>query len=279
MADEYCIVAISCMVGCSFPLPCICGDSCAIWAYLTTSLLTQSDFFLHVTEMPTITLHRWRHQLSAPMEFPATANLEQSLNALAISSNVAPPYTFRVYNPDRDQLNLTSGRCVGAQPLEAEVETAPLQARVLSLEADVAKLKADSAAIMAANAAIMAANADLWAPRVRNLAAQLLLLACGRETLRTTETDYFRQLGVQHESVCALATDMAVAPAQVVTHADGVIACHNAQIHFGDLAQLEQEVQEVQRNITPQLEACCRWECKFINAYSCIKERFPTRFA
>jgi hypothetical protein len=185
--------------------------------------------------MPTITLYRGRHQLSAQAEFPSTANLEQSLNALA-SSNVAPPYTFRVYNLDRDQLNLTSGRCVGDQPLEAEVEIlvstpTPLQARVLSLEADVAKLKTDSAAIMAVHDAIKAANADLWAPRIRNLAAQLLLLACGRETL-----------------------------------------------HFGDLAQLEQEVYEVQRNITPQLEALCRWECKFVRAYDFIKERFPTRF-
>lgn len=34
----------------------------------------------------------------------------------------------------------------------------------------------------------------------------------------------------------------------------------------------------MQRNITPQLEALCRWECKFVSAYDFIKERFPTRF-
>eukprot|EP00955_Chlamydomonas_euryale_P029661 312541-Chlamydomonas_euryale.AAC.1 len=70
--------------------------------------------------MPTITLFSSRQQLQV-REFVPGDNLLQSLSALANSSNVAPPYTFKVYNPDKDQLSLTSARCVGTQPLEAEV--------------------------------------------------------------------------------------------------------------------------------------------------------------
>ncbi len=72
---------------------------------------------------------------------------------------------------------------------------------------------------------------------------------------------------------------MAVTADQVVKHADLVITCHNGVIHFGSLAQLEQKVQAVQRNITPQLEALCCWEGKVINVYSAIKKRFPTNYA
>eukprot|EP00955_Chlamydomonas_euryale_P033433 347712-Chlamydomonas_euryale.AAC.2 len=85
-------------------------------------------------------------------------------------------------------------------------------------------------------------------------------------------------MGVENEGVRALATNMALEPAHVVKNADDVISWRNGEIHFGNLADLEQEVEDVQRNMTLQLQALCYRECKFIKAYPDIKKTFPSRF-
>lgn len=166
---------------------------------------------------------------------------------------------------------------------KAEVEAELQTAAIAALEASVQTLQSVMGVNKSALAAVLEQLADLWAPRVRALAAQLLLLACERETLRTAAaaaTNCFQQMGVDHIDVCALAADMAVEPAQVVSQADAVISRQNAGWHvpFVSLAELEQEVEVVQRSITPQLQDRCRWECIFIKAYPDIKRAFPTRF-
>ena len=117
-------------------------------------------------------------------------------------------------------------------------------------------------------------------PRVRNTAAQVLLHACGHQSFRQTSADWFTVgLGAAHAGVQALASSMSEPSQDVVQQADAVIMRCNAQMHSSSLEALEEEVEAVQRCITPALEQMCAWECKLLKAYPDIKRAFPGRFS
>lgn len=144
----------------------------------------------------------------------------------------------------------------------ADVETTAVAARQARVHLHVQTLETVMSVNKSTLTAVLEQLADLWATCVRTLAAQLLLLACERETLRTAATNCFQQIGVDHTGVDALAAGMAVEPKQVVAQADAVISRQNVggQAAFVSVAELEQEVEVVQRSITAQLQARCRWE-------------------
>ena len=82
-------------------------------------------------------------------------------------------------------------RCVGLEPLTIVVEAQQtLQEQIASMLQRVQKLEAKVSFISK--------------PRVANLAAQMLLLACGVEDFHATTTHHFSALGVQHPRVKAV---------------------------------------------------------------------------
>ena len=59
--------------------------------------------------------------------FPPQYSLSSAREALALASNVVPPYSFDVYNSEGDVLNVTPQRKVGTQPLCTEIEAPVIQ--------------------------------------------------------------------------------------------------------------------------------------------------------
>ena len=203
-------------------------------------------------------------------------DLLQTLELLAAGSNVSPPYNFKVYNQVKDLLHLTAGRKVGSQPLTAEVETPVLQ----TLVAKVQSQEHDFKRVWQELEQLKAREVDAWTPRLRNVATQILLHACGQQNFRhkPSTSSFFRDLGEEHAGVRELATSMLVAPRQLVAQADAVISRRNRQVHPGFVADLDEEVEMVQRSITPALMQACNWECKIVMAYADVKRVFADRF-
>lgn len=114
-----------------------------------------------------------------------------------------------------------------------------------------------------------------WEPRVRSLAAQLLLLACNQQQSCKSDCDRFRKMGVDNAAVLHLAQAMGVTAQQAVTNADAVMSHQFAPYN---LADLEQEVAKVRSVLFPELQQLCPWECRLIQAYEDIKHAFPFSF-
>jgi hypothetical protein len=128
-------------------------------------------------------------------------------------------------------------------------------------------------------AALEEREAEILIPRLRNIVAQVLKHACGRQHVEaTSDTDFFSQLGSAHPGVQRLASSMGVAPQQLVYQADQSITRRNKSIHPNTLAALEEEVGAVQRCITPALQRKCSWECRLFMAYDDVKAAFPDAF-
>ncbi|GFR45854.1 hypothetical protein Agub_g7189 [Astrephomene gubernaculifera] len=118
-----------------------------------------------------------------------------------------------------------------------------------------------------------------WALRLRNVNAQLLLHACGKQEFRTTTSDcYTKMLEQQDLGLERLAQRMGMDAAAVAQQADDLLTRRNCLTHPGSLEVLEQEVNEVLGHITPALRQMCPQECQFLQAYNDIKCSFPERF-
>lgn len=122
--------------------------------------------------------------------------------------------------------------------------------------------------------------ATAHAPRLRNIAAQILLHAAGQADFRgeAAECDYYRQLGASHSGVCTISEALRVQPRRFIEQADAVIERRNALIHPVTLAVLDEEVAELTRVISPALQQLCRWECDVLLHYDEFKAAFPARF-
>lgn len=172
----------------------------------------------------------------------------------------------------REELDLTEERLVGTQPLEAEVETVETESSTQRLQQAVEEL-------LAWKAASQAREAIAWTPRLRNLAAQILLYVCEKQALGVrTEASYFQRLGLASEKVRGLADAMVTTPELIVRQADGVLTRRNQEVHPVSLEALDAEVASVQSVITPDMEKACRWECMVVKSYAAIKEAFPSQF-
>ncbi|KAG2425167.1 hypothetical protein HXX76_013921 [Chlamydomonas incerta] len=118
-----------------------------------------------------------------------------------------------------------------------------------------------------------------WQPRVCNLAAQILLHACGKQQFRTTISDYFAKLAAANDSgLQQAAAGMGMQLAQLGAEADDVLTRRNVLVHPGSLESLEVEVNAVRSCITTLLEQACRQECRIVRAYEIFKGAFPERF-
>jgi hypothetical protein len=117
-------------------------------------------------------------------------------------------------------------------------------------------------------------------PRVRNVAAQILKIASGPDTFRTSQrtSDRFRSLGVEHQGVVQLAKSMKVTPRVLVERVDELLHRQNAHTHPGALAALDAEVAEVASTITPAMQQLACWECKIVAHYEVVKAAFPLKF-
>ena len=147
--------------------------------------------------------------------------------------------------------------------------------QLLSLHDRMSRLEEETCGLQEEARQARAREARFWEPRVRSLAAQLLLLACNQQHLCKSECDDFRKMGVDNAAVLHLAQAMGATAQQVVANADAVMS---HQIHPPTLADLEQEVAKVRSILFPELEQLCSWECRLIRAYEDIKRAFPLSF-
>lgn len=109
-------------------------------------------------------------------------------------------------------------------------------------------------------------------PRVANLAAQKLLLACGAEEFHGTTTCHFSALGVDHPRVKAVSGFLGVQPRVFVTQANALVASrNNPHIHFASREALDKEVAEVAGLIDSDLRWELQWECMVVESYGTIK--------
>ena len=105
-------------------------------------------------------------------------------------------------------------RCVGLEPLTIVVEAQQtLQEQIASMLQRVQQLEAKVS--------------NISKPRVANLAAQMLLLACGVEDFHATTTHHFSALGVQHPRVKAVSGFLGVQPRVFVTQANALVSRRN----------------------------------------------------
>ncbi|PNH08956.1 hypothetical protein TSOC_004477 [Tetrabaena socialis] len=150
-------------------------------------------------------------------------------------------------------------------------------------EASAALQQESSAARQEASAARQEASkmlqreAEMWAPRLRDTVAQVLLRACGQQRFRTTAS--IKLAAARHDKLQELTVGMDMTCEDVAELANDVLVRHNGHIHPGSLAALEEEVDIIRRCMTPALERLCPQECGFLEAYELIKDAFPDQFA
>ena len=155
-------------------------------------------------------------------------------------------------------------RCVGLEPLTIVVEAQQtLQEQIASMLQRVQKLEAKVSQVISK-------------PRVANLAAQILLLACGVEDFHETTTHHFSALGVQHPKVKAVSGFLGVQPRVFVTQANALVSRrNNIDIHFPSSEAFDKEVAEVARLIDADLRQESKWECNVVESYGTIKGSIP----
>ena len=155
------------------------------------------------------------------------------------------------------------GRCVGSKPLTVVVETQQtLQEQMASMLQRLQQVEGKISIVSK--------------PRVANLAAQILLLACGVENCHETTTRHFSDLGVQHPRIKAVSGFLDVQPRVFVAQANALVRRrNNIHIHFTSREALDTEVAEVVGLIDADLRQELKWECKVVESYDTIKGSIP----
>ena len=119
-------------------------------------------------------------------------------------------------------------------------------------------------------------TAALGAPRLRNVAAQILLVIAGEQDFCQTTTDYYEKL--VDPRLPSMATCLSTSVDKLRVAADGVIERRNNTIHPSTVGELDHEVSEVLKFVSPELERMCWWECKVVSEYAQLKALFPDKF-
>ncbi|KAG2424698.1 hypothetical protein HXX76_014274 [Chlamydomonas incerta] len=134
-----------------------------------------------------------------------------------------------------------------------------------------------------------------WQPRLRDLAAQILLHACGgrQEVVlaRPAGCGCFAEMAAAENDdslrLQRVATCLGMELAQLGEAADAVLQMGRSGTHAHTaaggvasrlLVSLEAEVHAVRSCITPALEQACPQECRIVRGYEVIKAAFPARF-
>lgn len=143
-----------------------------------------------------------------------------------------------LYTEDKLPVENWENRCVGSKPLTVVVEAQQtLQEQMASMLQRLQQLEGKVSVVSK--------------PRVANLAAQILLLACGVENFHETTTHHFSVLGVQHPRIKAVSGCVDVQPSVFVTQANAVVRRrNNIHIHFTSREALDKEVAEVVKLIS-----------------------------
>ena len=154
-------------------------------------------------------------------------------------------------------------RCVGLKPLTVVVEAQQtLQEQMASMLQRLQQVEGKVSIVSK--------------PRVANLAAQILLLACGVEDFHERTTHHFSALGVQHPRVKAVSGFLGVQPRVFVTQANALVTRrNNIHIHFASSEALDKEVAEVVGLIDSDLRQELQWDCKVLENYGTIKGSIP----
>lgn len=115
-------------------------------------------------------------------------------------------------------------------------------------------------------------------PRVANLAAQILLLACKIKEFEKNTTRYFSGLGSEHSSVKLFCDVLQVQPQIFVRQANALVTRrNNKHIHFVCREALDKEVAEVLDLIDADMRDDLKWECKIVENYDAIRSSIPER--
>ncbi|KAG2489319.1 hypothetical protein HYH03_012151 [Edaphochlamys debaryana] len=168
------------------------------------------------------------------------------------------------------------GRRLGTQELHVTVsrpsdlanESRALNQKVVSLEKKNASLKEEMHNL----------HAKSHLRKLRNVAAHVIKVAFGEELRKTKHSQHVKQRGAQDDSVRAFAGALQVEPETLMRAADRIITRRNRDAHPNDIAELDDDVEEMASLITPALEAMAEWECLIIQRYAAIKLVFPELF-
>lgn len=167
--------------------------------------------------------------------------------------------TTVLYTENKLIVENRQGRCVGVRPLTVVVEAPQtLQEQMTSMLQRLQQLEGKVSTVSK--------------PCVANLAAQILLLACGVEEFHETETHHFSALGVQHPHIKAVSGCLGVEPRVFVTQADALVRRrNNNHIHFTSHEALDKEVAEAVGLIDANHRQELKWECNVVEHYGTIK--------
>jgi hypothetical protein len=154
---------------------------------------------------------------------------------------------------------VTAGRQVGTKDIAIIVDVQSLYSHFAALDKRVVALSTS---------------------KVRNVAAQVLVIACGGGALlpSTSSTWYEEMAANEPAALQVLAGQMEVTVGVLVKQADNIISRRNKAIHHSSLVDLDMEVDECLTLGTPGVRAAMHWEFRVLDQYDFIKVSFPSRF-
>jgi hypothetical protein len=108
--------------------------------------------------------------------------------------------------------------------------------------------------------------AILAKPRIENVAAQVLLIACGAEAFMSTTSDRFKATAASEEAE-AMGVHVHAHVLALAAQADKVIMRRNEMLHYATLKELDDDVKECLFLASPQLRELMPWEFKVLDSY------------
>ena len=186
--------------------------------------------------------------------FPPSSSLSSALEALASASNVSPPYSFKVYNPEGDLLNVTPQRSVGTQPLCVEIEASVIHGL---------RIKAEQQDVQISGLV-----------KQMTAAASIHLKVCAGQIMQTAlGAPFIQTYSVSEPAVQQLAGLARLSPEAFVEQADQLLdRQNNTAAHQQSVEQLDALVVDCQEMITPALRAKHKWESWVVESYAEIKK-------
>ena len=244
--------------------------TCVVGAYsqCTTDPLRKRFLCTAPCRMTTITLcaaPRGRETL-LERAFPPQHSLKSAVDELASASNVSPPYSFKVFNPDGDLLNVTAQRKVGTQPLSVEIEASVIQALRVKGEQQDKRIAGLEKQMMGA-ASI----------HLKICAGQIMQTAFGAPFIQTYS--HLVRGMVAEPAVVKLAGLAGLSPEAFADVADQLLdRRNNTAAHQTSITQLDELVEACQAMITPALQTKHKWETWTVEKYAEIKKLLLDRF-
>ena len=186
-----------------------------------------------------------------------------------------------VFTEDQLPVDNWKERLVGLKPLTVVVEAPQtFQDQMASMLKQMHNLNHKVSIISKPRVANLAAQILLLACKIKefDLAAQILLLACKIKEFEKTTTRYFSDLGSEHSSVKLFCDVLQVQPQIFVRQANALVTRrNNKHIHFVCREALDKEVAEVLDLIDADMRDDLKWECNIVENYDAIRSSIPER--